>query len=100
MDPLNSNEIITYLNQNKKLLYDQFGVIRIGVFGSYVSGTPSSSSDIDMVVEMEGSKKNIHNFLGLKRFLEKEFGKKVDLGFEHCLKPAVKEMIQEQIVYA
>jgi hypothetical protein len=53
-----------------------------------------------MVVEMEGSRKNIHNFLGLKRFLENEFGKKVDLGFEHCLKPAVKEMIQEQIVYA
>jgi hypothetical protein len=100
MNPLTSNEIITYLNQNKKLLYDQFGVIRIGVFGSYANGTASSSSDIDMVVEMEGSRKNIHNFLGLKRFLENEFGKKVDLGFEHCLKPAVKEMIQEQIVYA
>lgn len=100
MDPLTSNEIITYLNQNKKLLYDRFGVIRIGVFGSYAAGTPSSSSDIDMVVEMEGNKKNIHNFLGLKRFLENEFGKKVDLGFEHSLKPVVKEMIQEQIVYA
>jgi len=82
------------------VLYGRFGVIRIGVFGSYARGAASSSSDIDMVVEMEGSKKNIHNFLGLKRFLENGFGEKVALGFEHCLKPTVQEMIQEQIVYA
>lgn len=100
MDPLTSKEIITYLNQNKKLLYDQFGVIRIGVFGSYASGIPSSSSDIDIAVELESNSKNIHNFLALKRFLENKFGKKVDLGFEGSLKPAVRDRIKEQIVYA
>jgi len=76
MNPLTSNEIITYLNQNKKVLYDRFGGIRIGVFGGYARGAGSSSSDIDMVVEMEGSKKNIHNFWALNVFWKMNSGKK------------------------
>jgi len=100
MNLLTKQEIIKYLSDNKKLLYDRFGVIRIGVFGSYVLGTPSTLSDIDFVVEFEGKRKNIHNFLRLKRFLENEFGKQVDLGFEESLKPVVKDKIKDQIVYA
>ncbi len=100
MKALTKHDIIKYLSDNKKLLYDRFGVIRIGVFGSYANDTPSASSDIDIVVEFVGNSKNIHNFLRLKRFLENDFGKKVDLGFEHSLKPLVRERIKEQIVYA
>ena len=100
VEPLPRQQIIKYLSDNKKLLYDRFGVKRIGVFGSYASGIPSSSSDIDIVVELESNSKNIHNFLSLKRFLENEFGKKVDLGFEGSLKPMVRDRIKEQIIYA
>lgn len=97
---LTKDQIIKYLSDNKNLLYDRFGVKRIGVFGSYARGIPSSSSDIDIVVELESNSKNIHNFLSLKRFLEDRFGKKVDLGFEGSLKPMVKDRIKEQIIYA
>lgn len=100
MESLTKQEIIKYLSDNKKLLYDRFGVTRIGVFGSYALGTPSALSDIDFIVEFESTSKNIHNFLRLKRFLESEFGKKVDLGFEESLKPLVRERVKEQIVYA
>lgn len=100
INALTSQEIIKYLRDNRKLLYDRFGVTRIGVFGSYASGIPSCSSDIDIAVELESNSKNIHNFLRLKRFLENEFGKKVDLGFEDSLKPMVRDRIKEQIVYA
>ncbi|MDZ7830635.1 MAG: nucleotidyltransferase family protein [Desulfobacterales bacterium] len=100
MNTFTNDEIMAYLKTNKKSLYEQFGVIRIGLFGSYAHGRPVSSSDIDMVVELEGTSKNIHNFFRLKRFLENEFGKKVDLGFEQSLKPLVRESIREQIIYA
>jgi predicted nucleotidyltransferase len=52
-----------------------------------------------MVVEFEKSRKNIHSFLQLKRFLEKELSRKVDMGFEHSLKPIVRENIKEKIIY-
>lgn len=43
---------------------------------------------------MEKGKKNLHNFLQLKRVLEDEFNRSVDLGFEHTLKPVVREKLK------
>jgi len=94
-----TEEIIEYLRTNKKVLRDNFGVTRLGIFGSFADQTQHISSDIDLVVEFEKGRKNIHAFLGLKRFLEKEFSRKVDLGFEHSLKPVVRENIKGKILY-
>jgi hypothetical protein len=99
MEKLSLKDIIKHLQRNKGYLYDRFGVTSIGIFGSFVRGEHTSSSDIDIVVEMEGNRKNIHTFLQLKRYLEKETARKIDLGFEHSLKPIVKERIKEQIIY-
>ena len=96
---LSLKRVINNLKKNKKILYERFGVVRIGIFGSFACGEHTSSSDIDIVVEMEESRKNIHNFLQLKRYLERETARKIDLGFEHSLKPIVKEMMKEQIIY-
>jgi len=93
------DEIVTYLKNNKTFLYDRFGVIRLGIFGSYVKNMQTISSDIDMVVEFKKDSKNIHSFLRLKRYLEEELSKKVDLGFEHSLKPIIREKIKDKIIY-
>lgn len=92
-------EVVAYLKKNKTYLHDRFGITSIGVFGSFVRGEQTPYSDIDMVVEMGKNKKNIHSFLQLKRFIEKEIERKVDIGFEHSLKPAIREKVKEQIVY-
>ncbi len=100
MEKLSSDEVISYLKQNMALLNERFGVTRIGIFGSFARGEQSAASDIDMVVEMEKERKNIHSFLNLKRFLEKEMSREIDLGFEHSMKPAIKEKVIKQIIYA
>ena len=92
-------EIVAYLRKNKGLFHDKFGVTRMGVFGSFVRHEQISSSDIDMVVEMETGKKNIHSFLQLKRVLEKDLAREIDLGFEQSLKPIVKERVKGHIIY-
>ena len=92
-------EVVQYLNKNRIYLHDRFGITSIGIFGSFVRGEQTPYSDIDMVIEMEKDKKNIHIFLQLKRFIEKEIGRKVDIGFEHSLKPAIREKIKEHIIY-
>jgi predicted nucleotidyltransferase len=92
-------EVVEYLKRNKRFLYDKFGVTRMGIFGSFIRGEQAGSSDIDMIVDIEKGRKNIHSFLQLKRFLEEELEKKIDLGFEHSLKPIVRDKIREQIIY-
>jgi len=92
-------KIVTYLKNKKEFFYDRFGVTSMGVFGSFVRDEQTALSDIDMVIEMEKDRKNIHSFLQLKRFLEKELERKVDLGFENSLKPVVKEKLKSRIIY-
>ena len=94
-----TEEILAYLRTNKEVLRDNFGVIRFGIFGSFVRQTQAISSDVDLVVEFEKGRKNIHTFLGLKRFLEKKFSRKIDMGFEHSLKPIVRQKIRGKILY-
>jgi len=94
-----TEEIVEYLRTNKKVLRENFGVTRLGLFGSVVAHRQRVSSDIDLLVEFEKGRKNIHAFLRVKRFLEKELERKVDLGFEHSLKPVVRENIKGKILY-
>ncbi len=61
---------------------EQYGVEKIGVFGSYVKNNIKENSDIDIVIEMNKESKTLHNFLELKRFLEKNLQREVDLGIE------------------
>ncbi len=93
------DEVVAYLKKNKRYLYDRFGIISMGIFGSFARGEQTFSSDIDIVIEMEKSKKDIHTFMQLRRFLEKETARKIDLGFEHSLKPAIREKVKGQIIY-
>lgn len=93
-------DIIAPLHEKKQFLYDNFGVLKIGVFGSFAKRTQTSSSDIDIIVELKNDKKNLHNFLALKRLLEYEFERSVDLGFEHTLKSSVRDKIKKEITYA
>ncbi len=77
----------------------EFGVTRIGLFGSFVQGKANPSSDIDIVIEMDREKKSLHNFMQLRRLLEQQTERKIDLGFEKSLKPIVKKSLKNQIIY-
>ncbi len=97
---LTKDQILQYLREHKKELYDKYGVQKIGLFGSYAQDIADANSDIDIAVEITKNKKTLHNFLSLKRDLEKIFGKEVDLGIENNLKPLIKEKVEREIIYA
>lgn len=97
---MNLNEIISFIRNNKDLLKEQFGVLRIGIFGSFVKETYQDQSDIDIVIEMSKESKTLHNFLELKRFLEMNLQREIDLGMESNLKQAIKKEVLNEIVYA
>jgi len=95
---MNKNTILKIIKDNKKEL-SKFGVTKIGIFGSFAKGTFTKNSDIDILVEIEKSKKTLHNFLEIKRFLEKKLQKKIDLTTPEALKKYIKKEILETVLY-
>jgi predicted nucleotidyltransferase len=79
---------------------EDYGVERIGLFGSYVRNEQTESSDIDFLVEFSKEKKNIHNLVGLGDFLEKLFGKKVELVTKESLSKYIGPHILKEVQYA
>ncbi len=96
---MTKTEVLNYLKSHKAELKERFGVIKIGLFGSFARDEQRDDSDIDLAIEMEKDKKCIKDFFGLKRELEAQLGKKVDLGIETALKLLAKEQIQKDIIY-
>jgi predicted nucleotidyltransferase len=47
----NGQEILELLRQEMPNLSRKFGVLSIGLFGSYVRGTQDSENDVDLLVE-------------------------------------------------
>lgn len=91
--------VLKFFKENRELLKYEFGVVEIGIFGSITTGKSTKKSDIDIIVDIEGEKKNLHNFLKLKRLLTRKLGKKVDLGIKGATKPYLYEKIKDKIIY-
>ena len=77
-----------------------FGVKRIALFGSYVSGKERDESDIDILVEFERNKKTFDNYIALKLFLEDLFKRKVDLVIKESIREEIKPYIMRSVKYA
>lgn len=93
---LSKESIKQSLVDNRKTLR-KYGVKRIGLFGSYVRGTASTESDIDIVVELE--RLTLRDYMGLVLFLEDLFKKDVDLMTTSSIKPRLKPYIEKEIEY-
>jgi uncharacterized protein len=89
--------ILSVLEQKKEDI-QQFGVRRLGLFGSVVRGENTDLSDLDFLVEFD--KKSFDSYMGLKHFLENLFGCSVDLVLADTLKPRLRERILGETVYA
>jgi len=67
-------------------------VKRASLFGSTVTGSSNEDSDIDVLVELK-SGKSLFDLIRLKRDLEKELDREVDLITYNSLNPLLKEKI-------
>lgn len=71
---MTKNEILSTLRELKPILYKEFAVKEIGLFGSFSDDTSGKQSDIDLLVELE--KPIGWKFFSLELYLEKKLGKK------------------------
>ena len=93
---MTKNSILLFLKENKQLLSEKFQVKNIGLFGSYVTGEQHKDSDIDLIVDMPSS---FDRYYDLKEFLEKAFGKEVDLGVAKSMRSFIKSRIENEVIY-
>ena len=89
--------ILDFLKSHKSQLVSDYGVTKIGLFGSYAKNTAHQDSDIDIVIE---AKK--HDFFmreDLKEYLENAFGVSVDVGYIDSIRKFYRDKIDKDILY-
>ena len=80
------NEIKTKLKKALK----KHGIARAGIFGSYATGYQKKNSDVDVLIEFDGS---LLKLVALERMLKDELKMKVDLLTYNGIHPLLKERI-------
>lgn len=68
------------------------GVVRAGIFGSFVRGEEKRSSDIDMLIKF-GGRKSLLDLVSVEMELEGVLKRKVDLLTYNSLNPLLKNRI-------
>ncbi|MCK4797508.1 MAG: nucleotidyltransferase family protein [Spirochaetes bacterium] len=99
VSPHNLSEILERLQNYKSILSNEYGVISIAVFGSYVKNKQRARSDIDLFVELKEDYKTFDNYMNLKFFLEKKLRRKVDVGIKESIRKELKTKILSEAIY-
>lgn len=94
---VNTKEFIfqRLIEEREKLAF--FGVKNIGLFGSFVRGTQTSLSDIDILVEFMPEKHTFDNFMEVAFLLEELLGRKVELVTPEALSPHIGPHILREV---
>jgi predicted nucleotidyltransferase len=93
----NENPIFEKLRELKPMLKNEYSVTEIGLFGSFSDNTYTDNSDIDILIELE--RPIGWRIFTLEIFLEKTFGRKIDLVTKGALKEQIKDQILKQVKF-
>lgn len=91
------DQVIARLRVLMPELQARFHVERMALFGSYVHGTQTPKSDLDVLVSF-GEVPSLLRFLQLEDFLSDTLEIKVDLVMEEALKPTIGRHILRELV--
>ena len=92
--------ILSEMKQQKRELQN-LGIVRIGLFGSYVREEQTEKSDIDILLEFEPEKENFDNYMTVYDILENLFrNEKVEIVTKNGLSPYIGSQILKEVIYA
>jgi predicted nucleotidyltransferase len=93
--------VVEVLREEYPYLASEYGVKRLGVFGSHAKGLANEASDVDLVVEFE--RPIGFRFVEFAEYLESVLGKHVDVltpaGIEGIRVKWIAQDIKESVVY-
>ncbi len=98
---LNKDQIIKKIKEILPFLKSEFGINKVGLFGSFVNGTQNDDSDIDIIVEFE--KPIGLAFMDMADYLEKILNRKVDIltpeGINSIRIEKIAQEIKNSVIY-
>ena len=97
MEQLNKN--LALISQQRDFLRRSYQVSRIGIFGSFARGEERPESDVDVLIELE-QPIGLFRLVNLENYLSSLLNRRVDRVTKPALKPALKDRILKDVVYA
>lgn len=94
----NKKELRRLLEKNKDTIQD-FGVEKVGVFGSFVQNKQKEESDVDLLIEFKKEKKTYRNFINFAQYIEKLLERKVEILTPESLSPYIAPHIKREVEY-
>jgi predicted nucleotidyltransferase len=97
--PIEQSDIIQALSDLIQQHGADYHITRIGLFGSAARNQMKSTSDIDVVVQLE--RQDIFALIGIKQELESALHTRVDVvSYRNGMNPLLKRRIDTEAVYA
>jgi predicted nucleotidyltransferase len=90
-------QLLNKLRELKPMLYEKYGIKRIGVFGSYAINAQDEKSDVDLLLEL--SKPLGWTYFELPDVLRALLKVKVDVTTSDAIKPRLRDIILSQTIY-
>ncbi len=89
--------IFEEIYQNILPFVDEYGIKRVGVFGSFARGEATEFSDIDLVFDFQKDF-GLLALSSLKIALEEKLDKKIDIVEFSSLDPSLAESIKDEVI--
>jgi predicted nucleotidyltransferase len=100
MKEVTREDILDYLKENKRYLFSEYHLTKIGIFGSFAKGEATDSSDIDLLVEFEpDTEELLEKKIRIKNMIKRQFNVEVDICREKYIKPYFKSQILNSVIY-
>ncbi len=92
-------EIRQTLRAHLPELRERYGVMVVGIFGSYARNEPRPDSDLDILIELEEPPRiSLLDLVNLENYLSELLGVKVQVTIQHNLKPRIRPYILKEVV--
>lgn len=76
-----------------------YGVMRLGIFGSFVKNNITPGSDVDFYIEFYPQLKTFDNFMELGFYLEDLTGRKIEMVTPESLNKFIGKYIIQEVEY-
>ena len=97
---INKDDILNFLKEKKQILFIDYQIVKIGLFGSFANNEATEESDIDLLIEFHPDTQNLlEKKLKIKELINNQFHRKVDLCREKYIKPYFKKQILNTVIY-
>ena len=94
---MNRQQVLDMLTARNPEIAERFGVKRLSLFGSAARDELRDGSDVDVLVEFEGSA-TYRGYFDLKDYLEALLGRTVDLVTEGGLKRRARRHVERDLI--